>query len=310
MAYPVAAGSPGYSRITIPEIWSSKLLVKYYDSSVMASISTRMYEGEIRQKGEVVKIRTTPNVTIRPHVDGQKLIYENLVPDVIDLPIDKGNYWGWISKDVAKKQSDSTYMEGWTEAAAKDLQVAIETPILQSFYADAHVKNQGATAGIKSGNVNLGVTGAPVALDKTNIVDVITQMEQVLSEQNALSNNMGWIVLPPWAIQRIKTSDLKDASMTGDGVSILRRRDGRVGMIGCFEVFVSNLLSQVTDGANTPTHIPFGNMDGLTFATQLTENEGPMRSTDFFGNLYRGLQVYGWKVLKPEAIGHLYARPA
>lgn len=131
----------------------------------------------------------------------------------------------------------------------------------------------------------------------------------MLSEQNVPREGC-WVILPPWALQRVRTSDLKDASLTGDGTSILRRRDGRVGMVGRFEVFESNLLSQVTDGANQVTNIPFGHSCGLTFAAQLLESEGPMRSTDFFGDLYRGLQVYGWKTIKSEAIGHLYARAA
>jgi hypothetical protein len=217
--------------------------------------------------------------------------------------------WGFVSKDVTKKQSDSTYIEGWTESASKKLVRKIEEPILGTFWADAHVKNQGATAGFRSSNVNLGVTGTPIALTKVNIIDKLVEMDQVMSEQNVPREGC-WVVLPPWALARMRMSDIKDASMTGDGTSILRRRDGRVGMIGRFEIFESNMLSAVVDGANTVTRIPFGHKDGLTFATQLVKSEGPMRSDRFFGDLFRGLQVYGHKVIKPEAVGLLYAYAA
>ncbi len=39
MAYSVASGFPQQSGIMIPEIWSSKLLVKFYDATVLAAIS-------------------------------------------------------------------------------------------------------------------------------------------------------------------------------------------------------------------------------------------------------------------------------
>jgi hypothetical protein len=43
----------------------------------------------------------------------------------------------------------------------------------------------------------------------------------------------------------------------------------------------------------------------LTFAAQLTKNEN-LRCSDTFGWEYRGLYVYGRKVVKPEGLVHLY----
>ncbi len=45
MAYPTVAGVPNYSGTFIPEIWASKLVQKYYDSTVLSSISNTNYEG-------------------------------------------------------------------------------------------------------------------------------------------------------------------------------------------------------------------------------------------------------------------------
>ena len=49
----------------IPEIWSGKLVEKFYASTVLAAISNTDYEGEIKNKGDRVKIRTKPTITIR-----------------------------------------------------------------------------------------------------------------------------------------------------------------------------------------------------------------------------------------------------
>lgn len=39
MAYPAASGSPAYSGTFIPEIWSTKLQVKFYSATVFGDIA-------------------------------------------------------------------------------------------------------------------------------------------------------------------------------------------------------------------------------------------------------------------------------
>ncbi len=304
MAYSVASGYPQHSGTMIPEVWSGKLLVKFYDATVFGDIANTDYEGEIKNQGDTVHIRTTPTLTIRDHVKGQKLNYETPTPALVDLLIDKGKYWAFISDDVDKKQSDYNYMEDWTRDASEQMKITIDTGILGDIYSDAHASNKGATAGVKSASFNLGVTGTPIQLTKANVIDYIADMGAVLDEQSVPENGR-YVVLPPWACNLIKKSDLKDASLAGDGTSIMR--NGRVGMIDRFTLYMSNLLTTTVDGANTVTNMIFGQKTALTFASQLIESEGPMRSPDFFGDLYRGLQVYGYKVIKPEALGHFYA---
>ena len=54
------------------------------------------------------------------------------------------------------------------------------------------------------------------------------------------------LVVPAWFAGQVKKSELKDASLSGDSVSIAR--NGRLGIIDRFEVYVSNLLPKT--GAN------------------------------------------------------------
>lgn len=304
--YPVSSGVPVQSGIMIPEIWSGKLLVKFYDATVFGDIANTEYEGEIKDQGDTVHIRTTPSITIRDHKIGQSLNYELPEPVIVDLLIDKGKYWAFESDDVVRHQADYGYVEDWTRDASEQLKITIDTDILAAVYADAHASNKGLTAGYRSGSINLGATGSPVALTKTNVVDYIVDMGTVLDEQSVPETDR-WLVLPAWACAMIKKSDLKDASLAGDPTSIVR--NGRIGMIDRFMIYNSNLLSTVTDGANTVTNIIFGHKSALTFASQLVKNEGPMRIERAFGDFYRGLQVFGYKVIKTEAMGHFYARP-
>jgi hypothetical protein len=136
-------------------------------------------------------------------------------------------------------------------------------------------------------------------------------MGQVLDEQN-IPENGRWIVIPAWAASLLKRSDLRDASLTGDGTSVAR--NGRLGMIDRFTLYNSNLLpTSATDGVggndtDGATYIYAGHKNAFTFASQMTQME-VMRSERTFGNLMRGLQVYGRKVIDPTAYAQLYAKP-
>ena len=304
MAYPNVAGVPSYSGTFIPEVWSSKLIEKYYDSTVLSSISNTNYEGEIRNQGDKVIIRTTPTLEINDYSIGQTLVNQRPEAPTIELNIDKGFYWSTIIDDVVEKQQDIDQMNLWAQDAAEQLKIKLDARVLGSIVPDVAATNKGATAGRISGNIDLGATGAPEAVTKDNILEYILKMGQVLDEQNVPETGR-FLVLPFWATTRLKLSDIKDASLTNDGASPLR--NGRVGMIDRFTVYNSNLLPTYTDGADKTTHFLAGTKDGLTFATQLTKTES-LRAESTFGNIMRGLMVYGHKVVKPEALVALYAK--
>ena len=304
MAYPNVAGVPSYSGTFIPEVWSSKLIEKYYDSTVLSSISNTNYEGEIRNQGDKVIIRTTPTLEINDYSIGQTLVNQRPEAPVVELNIDKGFYWSTIIDDVVEKQQDIDQMNIWAQDAAEQLKIKLDSRVLGSIVPDISATNKGATAGRISGNIDLGATGAPEAVTKDNILEYILKMGQVLDEQNVPETGR-FLVLPFWATTRLKLSDIKDASLTNDGSSPLR--NGRVGMIDRFTVYNSNLLPTYTDGSDKTTHFLAGTKDGLTFATQLTKTES-LRAESTFGNIMRGLMVYGHKVIKPEALVALYAK--
>jgi len=302
MAYPVVAGHPtSYSGTFIPEIWSSKLIEKYYDSTVLSVVTNTDYEGEIRNQGDKVHIRTMPTLEIHDYKIGQTLINQRPEAPTIELLIDKGFYWSAIIDDVIEKQQDIDQMNLWAQDAAEQLKIKLDTRVLGSFVPDIALANRGATAGRLSGNIDLGATGSPITLTKTNVLDTILYLGQVLDEQN-VSETGRWLIMPFWATTLLKMSDIKDASLTGDGSTPLR--NGRVGVIDRFTIYNSNLLPRYLDTVNT-THILAGTTAGMTFATQLTKTES-LRAESTFGNIMRGLMVYGHKVVKPEALTAAY----
>jgi hypothetical protein len=300
MGYPVAPGRPDYSGNFIPEIWSGKLIENFYDSTVLAAISNTDYEGEIRNQGDTVNIRTQPNITIREYVKGQNLVVENPDSPKLQLVIDKGEYFSCVEDDIDRVQSDIKLMDMWSKDASEQMKIKIDQRVLTDMLPGIGAFNKGATAGQQSGAFNLGTLAAPLTVTKdgatstTAVIDLIVDMGTVLDEANVPESDR-FLVIPARMAGLIKKSELKDASLTADSSSPLR--NGRLGMIDRFTLYVSHNLN-VSSGK---TSLIAGHKMGLTFASQMTEME-TLRAQSTFGNIVRGLQVYGYKVVKPEAL--------
>ncbi len=294
MGFPVSQGRPNYSGNFIPEIWSGKLIENFYDATVLAAISNTNYEGEIRRMGDTVNIRTTPEITIKTYVKGQTLSVESPDKPKLQLVIDKGEYFACIEDDVDKVQADINLMDTWSKDASERMKIKIDQRVLTDILPGISSLNKGATAGRISGNIDLGTTGSPIAVSKTNVLEYIVDIGTVLDEANAPESDR-FIVIPAKMAGLIKKSDLKDASLTGDSVSVIR--NGRLGMIDRFTVYMSHNLNN----ASGKFSIIAGHKMGFTFASQMTEMES-IRAESTFGNIIRGLQVYGYQVVKPEAL--------
>lgn len=311
--YPVAAApwvgqnpNPAYSGIFIPQIWSGKLVEKFYAATVLAAISNTDYEGEIKNFGDTVNIRTRPTIVISDYQVDQDLSVQRPSSNLVVLQINNGKYFNVALDDVMEVQSDIDLMNIWAQDAAEQMKISVDTSVL-SYLAtttDIAATNYGATAGAITAAINLGTAAAPLTVSanpataNTYVLDLITQAGQVLDEAN-IPESGRWLVIPSWMASLIKQSDLRNASIAGDMTSILR--NGRLGEIDRFTLYYSNLLPTV-DTSGLAYSVFFGVPAALTFAAQFTKME-TIRSERSFSNLVRGLQVYGFKVVTAAAMG-------
>lgn len=303
-----AAPNPAYSGTIIPEIWSGKLIEKFYASTVLAAISNTDYEGEIKNQGDKINIRTKPTVTIRDYQIDSNLQLERPTSSLVTLTIDRAKYFNTILDDVMEVQSDLNALSMWADDASQQMKIVIDADVLTSVMLHAAAaSNRGIVAGKVSGSINLGVSGTPLMVVPRNagagqveILDVLLRLGQALDEAN-IPEVGRWVVLPTWAATQIKSSDLRQAYLSGDTVSILR--NGRLGMVDRFTIYSSNLLPMGVGGglAAGESVIYAGHAHGLTFASQVSKVE-TLRSEMTFGNVLRGLQVYGAKVLDGTAL--------
>jgi hypothetical protein len=262
----------------IPEIFSKKLQAKFYASSVLPQISNTDYEGEISGQGNKVNIRTVPNVTVSNYTGS--VSYADVTTQVIELMIDKAKSYAFKVDDILKVQADINFQNEASKDAAEQMRIAVESDVL--------------------GNI---VTGSTTVLDKasvsaSNILDHILEAGRKLDELNIPESDR-FVVLSPLYIEMLKKTDLKLAYLTGDGVSPIR--NGKVGMIDRFTVYQSNLLATGAGADAGKTLALAGHPKATCFASQFVKTE-TVRLTDTFGDGVRGLKVYGYKVVVPDAL--------
>src|SRR5579859_3474326 len=163
--YPVGSSTNNLQTTGfIPEIWSGKLVEKFYASTVLAAISNTDYEGEIKDYGDRVKIRTKPTITIRNYSADGLLALDRPTGGTVELYIGNGKYFSVILDDVMEVQSDLNVLSMWSDDAAQQLKIAVDTDVLQGIIGQMVAANRGTAAGAITGTVNLGQTGSPLSV--------------------------------------------------------------------------------------------------------------------------------------------------
>lgn len=300
--------TPAYSGNFIPQLWSGKLNVKFYAATVFGEIANTSYEGEIKALGDKIRINNVPSITINNYTVGMTLSAQVPAPSVVDLTIDTAKYFNFQISDVLAYQSKPNLMATFSDDASKQMAIAIDRDVLFTEFNQGAAANKGATAGAISGSFNLGTDNAPVVISGTNVVGLVTSMSSVLDEQNVPDTDR-WLVITPYFRQVLMASPLAQAYVTGDQTSMLR--NGKIGAIDRFTLYVSNQLPAAAAGqdfsggaqagALKRTAILAGHKSAITFASQITKTEQIKNPSDF-GELVRGLNVYGKQTIKPEGL--------
>nr|BAR25722.1 major capsid protein [uncultured Mediterranean phage uvMED]BAR25765.1 major capsid protein [uncultured Mediterranean phage uvMED] len=264
----------------IPEIFSKKLQAKFYANTVLAEVTTNEYEGEISGQGDKVNIRAVPAVTVADYTGS--LSYADVTSSTIELNINKAKSYAFKVDDILRQQADIDFMNAAAEDAAQNMKIAIEQDVFANIGAGSSLTDVNSSeAGTNAGNILGHILTAGRTLDENNIPETERFM-----------------IIDPATAAIIKNSDLKQAYLTGDAESPIR--NGNIGMIDRFTVYVSNNLpssGSVTTGL-------YGHPKAVAYASQMTNTE-TVRLESAFGDGVRGLAVYGYKVIVPTAMGEI-----
>lgn len=319
--FPVAAPfntNPSYSGTFIPAVWSAKLNAKFYAASVFAAICNTDWEGDVSNMGDKVIINNIPDITISDYTAGTPLTYQAPTPNTVEMNVDQGKSFAFQLNDVLAYQSQPELMDMFSGDAAEQMRVAIDMACLRDNFNGGAAANKGSTAGAQSLGYNLGTDLAPIVLTSANVLSKILELAAVLDEQNVPETDR-FLVIDPLTRTLLMGSNLAQAQFMGDPKSMVR--NGMIGMIDRFTVYVSNQLPRAAAGKAFPTKadptgatnltnaikrraIIAGHKSAIAFASQMTKTE-TLRNPSDFGDLVRGLNVYGYKVVKDTSLALL-----
>ena len=311
------ATTPSYSGTFIPSIWSAKLNAKFYAASTFASICNKNWEGDIANLGDKIIINNIPSLTITDYVVGGNLSYQTPTPNTIELQVDRAKAFAFQVSDVLDYQAKPDLMSMFSDDASQQMRVVMDSTCIYRTFANGSAANQGATAGVKSGLFNLGSTGTPFALSAANVLQKVLELASVLDEQN-VPDTSRYLLIDPLTRTLLLQSNIAQAYLTGDSTSPVR--NGLIGRIDRFDIYVSNNLPfaaanatvwtsgdgsentlAATTNASRRRALIAGHTTGIAFASQMAKTETLRNPTDF-GDLVRGLNIFGHKVVKGEAL--------
>lgn len=170
-------------------------------------------------------------------------------------------------------------------------------------------KDEFSTSGTGTNSIPVGVQGT---YDITPL-QLLNRMKRLLDEQNVPEDGR-WVVLDPVFIELLNDENSKlvnnDYASGQNAGGQLRNGQITAGKIRGFTVHQSQNLPLIGDGPSTISTtgsstdygvIVAGHMAAAATAQQLTKTE-KLRATDTFGDIVRGMHLYGRKILKSESL--------
>lgn len=273
----------------IPELWDAAIKEPYQKSLIFGqpTVASNAWMGQISNVGDTVHISAIGAPTIRKYERGTALVTEDVNVSTTTLNIDQGSYFSFNVNDVDKVQAAGDFQGPATNSAGVALRDAADKYL-------AGVLTGGVLTANKIGKVDV-ISDDPSRLTTgDSAFQVLVQLATKLNLQSVPT--AGRYVIVGAATYAALLMDPRftrvDASGSEDGL-----RNGIVGRAIGFDVLVSNNVPTKA-GAET---IVAGVPDAFAFADQIVETEALRSQTDF-GDIVRGLNVYGAAVTRPEGL--------
>ena len=338
MAFQSAAG---YGNLPTgafsPTIFSKEALIAFRKKAVAEDIVNSNYMDEIRAYGDTVRIIREPEIKVRPYARGGSVTPQDLLDEDFTLIIDRANAFAFKVDDIEEKHSHIEWMELATNRAAYNLAEEYDADLLgyMSGYerdintgvwsartspvgtkAIASADDDELLAANKLGREQFGGSAADsIAVDPVRgtgdatPLQVINRMCRRLDELNVPEEGR-WLVIDPVFYEMLQDEDSK--FMNADYQKTEQLSNGKLNapMVRGFTLYGSNSLPLLGTGPDTVDVngstvnfgvISAGHTTGVSSASQITKTER-LRMENSFGDLVRGLHLYGRKIIRPEAL--------
>jgi hypothetical protein len=310
-------GGTGTSGNFMPEIYSKKVLNFFRKSSVAEAITNTDYAGEISSYGDSVRIIKEPTIDVYAYERGADTTATSLSENVETLVVDRANAFKFIVDDIETNMSHVNFKEVAASSAAYALRDKFDQGVLEILGAGAsgsftpfggtgtsdHIIAQDGTpansdnAGLDADSVtdqavDLGFGGSEV-----DPLDFMARMARLLDEANVPEEGR-WFVASPAFFEQLSQSASNLMSVDFNaGQGSLRNGLVSSGKLRGFDMYKSN---NITNGSNANVALA-GHVSACATAQTIVNTE-VIRDPSSFGDIVRGLHVYGADVIRQEAL--------
>lgn len=280
----------------IPELWDAALEVPYLKSLVYGQpgVANTKYEGRIRQMGDTVHVSSIGTPTIRKYTKGTPIEIEDVNTTGDALVIDQGDYYAFRVHDLDEVQAAGNFEDPAISQAGIGLRDVVDRYVAGLLLPGSHADNRLGRVTVADAEPEKATTG------QVSAYQVLVKLAEKLNKKSVPTEGR-YVVVPPEFISALLLDKrYTDLSASGSSESL---RQGQVGLATGFDVLVSNNVPTVggSGAAKDDLVIAAGVPGATSFASQLIEGEA-MRDPNHFGDIVRGLNVYGAKVFRPEGI--------
>lgn len=275
----------------IPKLWAPQLEVPYQKALVYSQpgIADTRFQPMLQNSGDTVTINTIGDAKIKTHVRTQDLVYDDVETTEQKLIVDQERYYGFRVNDVDRVQAAGDFASAATTEHGNAMAADIDTQIAKQLAADA---------GTKLGNTSVfdGADFYHPASGQTTAWDVLRALSLELNKVSAPTGNR-WVVVGP-NFGSALLADRRVTSADAAGTDLVARN----GLVSSIPILGLNVYQSVNAPVKSGRETIIAGVRGaLAFASQLRTLEA-LRDPDRFGDLVRGLQVFGSKVIRPSGI--------
>jgi len=300
-----SSGSNFSGNNFMPEIYSKKVLNFFRKASVAEAITNTDYAGEISAYGDSVKIIKEPVITVDQYERGGSITATTLTDNEVTLVVDTANAFKFIVDDIETSMSHVNFKEVASSSAAYALRDAFDTGVIAKLFAGVPASSPNHILGSDSatdlaagtfdgtGNLDIGY-----ASGEHDPIDVLSHMARLLDEQNVPEEGRWFLANPEFYEQLVQSSSKLLSVDFNAGQGSIRNGLVSSGKLRGFDMYKTNNIAATTNAAGKciAGHI------SSTCTAQTIINTEVVRDTASFGDIVRGLHVYGAKVLRPEAL--------
>ena len=289
----------------LPSVYSKKVLNFFRKASVVEAITNTDYAGEISAYGDSVKIIKEPVISVSDYTRGSDTTDTKLTDQEITLVVDSAKAFKFIVDDIETNMSHVNFKEVASSSAAYALKDSYDAAVLATMFAGVSASSPdhiiGADAAAGTGGV--AETTASVDLlgsDGTGVdaIDLMARMARLLDDQNVPEEGR-WFVAPPSFYEELSQSGSKLLSVDFNaGQGSIRNGLVSSGKLRGFDMYKSNNIAATSTATGK---VMAGHMSSTATANTILSTE-VLRDPTSFGDIVRGLHVYGAKVLRDDAL--------